>query len=155
MNGVLGATTEPPLLTDGKQAAEYLVSRNEPLRNLLRQLGLITEDYGISLNGLRDLVINTDANYRAFVDFNRAKASGVHYHMAPPPTPTATQKIYAVMSASERARLRMLATLAPMTDDAQMVGVEWSTDEIGMFCMADPGLVADYAAVLVSRYTGV
>lgn len=155
MNGVMGVTTAPPLLTTAKQAAEYLVGRNEPLRNLLRQLGLITEDYGISLTGLRDLVINSDINYRAVMAYNRAVANDVHHHLAPPPPPTATQKMFSTMSVSERARLRMLATLAPMSDDANMVGVEWSMDEVGMFCTGDPRLVEDFAAVMVARYTGV
>lgn len=154
MNGVMGVTTAPPLLLTGKEAADWLVGRNQPLQNLLYQLGLLAPDYGVSLNELRDLVINSDVNYRAMVQFNRATAKDMH-HVAPPPVPSASQKLFSMMSAGERARLRLLATLAPMSDDADMVGVEWSMDEVGMFCMGDPGLVADYAAVLVSRYTGV
>lgn len=155
MNGVMGVTTAPPLLTTGKQAADWLVGRNQPLQNLLYQLGLLHPEYGVSLNSLRDLVINSDLNYRTVLAWNRASANGVQHGMTPPGPPTAAQKMFSVMSAGERARLRLLATLAPMSDDANMVGVEWSMDEVGMFCLADPGLVADYAAVLVSRYTGV
>lgn len=154
MNGVLGATTQPPLLTNGFQVAEWLVGRNQTLRDSLTRLGMLTE-YGPTLDKLRDAFIEHDARYRLMLDYNEAKARNAHHGLMVPERPGEAVVLLSHMSASERSRLRFLATLAPMTDDARMLGVEWSWDEVGLFADADPGLVADLAAAMVARFTGV
>lgn len=154
MNGVLGATTQPPLLTTGFQVAEWLVSRNQVLRDSLTRLGFLSE-YGPALDKLRDAFIELDAHYRLMIDYNRAKVRNEHQGLPVPERPSAAAVLLRHMSAGERGRLRFMATLAPMSEDARMLGVEWSWDEVGLFADADPGLVADLATAIVSRFTGV
>lgn len=154
MNGVLGATTQPPLLTSGFDVAEWLVDRNQALRDSMTRLGMLTE-YGPTLDKLRDAFIEHDSHYRVMLDYNQAKVRNDHDSLPQPERPGAATVQLAHMSASERSRLRFLATLAPMTGDARMLGVEWSWDEVGLFADADPGLVADLATAMVARFTGV
>lgn len=143
----LGATTAPPLLVNGRDVAEWLVSRNVTLRELLTVLGLFT-DYGVNLNGLQEMVDDADRHFNATLEYGRAKLAQPEGRWAAPPHPGEMAVRFSRMSPEERGRLRLLATFAD-------IGVEWSMDQIGSFSEADPGLVADLAVAIVARFNGI
>lgn len=161
MNGVLGATTRPPLLTNGFEMANWLVDRNPVLQRLLTVLGCYTE-YGVNLNGLRDAIRANDRHFRELLAYRRAnpfpqgEAALAAWYNDGPKHETEAARLFSLMSAAERGRVRLIGTLSDVApDDGMEAGVEWSLEEVGMFAGADPGLVADFAAALVARFTGI
>lgn len=161
MNGVLGATTEPPLLTNGHDMANWLVDRNPVLQRLLTVLGCYTE-YGVNLDGLRDLIRANDRHFQAMLAYGRANPfpQGARRSRAwddnCPKHETEAARLFSLMSAAERGRVRLIGTLSDFAhDDRLEAGVEWSLEEVDMFAAADPGLVVDFATALVARFTGI
>lgn len=156
MNDTVGATTMPPLLVDGRGMAMWLVKRHLGLELLVKQLGVYTDDYGINLPGLRDIVFNADLYTRAIVAAGILRLYGKHAaDIATPEAPGEMVILFGRMSPGERGRLRTLATLCESPPASDSEGVEWSVEHIGSFAAADPGLVADFAQVLVSRFTEI
>lgn len=155
MNTTVGATTEPPLLTSGRDVAIWLVSRNPMLESLLTQLGLMTE-YGVNLRDLKRCVVESDEYFRATVLYHRAEMTeGTHRRDLPPKYPSDQVQMFSQMGPAERGRLRLIASFEGIDTDDMQIGVEWSFDEMDLFAAADPGLVADFATAIVARFTGV